>query len=621
MARPQVNYGQFSADPLTPDQRRLQDPGVRPVASPVDAFVRPVNTLDQNAGAKASQLAQALGTLAPTLNRFAISMQERNNKKNLEEGQLAAAEAARQGLSYREAVEKGVMKRSDNPFFVRGAKEQFGRITADRMHTDLSVRLEQDLKDETDPRKVDQAIQDAQSGWVKNNVGGDADGEFQTGFSLRAAAHLEQLRGQLVQRASRNLEARSDAAIFDEATKHIMDTARTMPLLEVAADLNDLIQDMVARGSSPQAVDKAVMSAIGEAMKQKDGPDVSGLFDLVKGTSGIALRNVFGEKSSEYVRGVINAHHANWRQTKREAEEDERVRVADVQDSAAEETIALLMQNPQASVDTIVQKYAKEKGALTSILQAAKQVYDVRAVEDPEISEDLFIEVYNNGLRKKDVLARLSNGEIKLSTASKAIAWIRSRDAEDRALEANARAESRAEHTIKDQTRRERNALLSDPQLKAQISALKQTFSDDSKPWLTKDAARRREYGQAQMIDAWLRWKDTPEGITASPLETNKWLLETSQAIQGAQWNESVGGKFSGKKNEVPSSFQPLARGDATGTRPSLTMQDIQSVYQTKQASETVLSAARKAGVDVSDKKAVLAFITQQAALYKSQPK
>jgi hypothetical protein len=96
--------------------------------------------------------------------------------------------------------------------------------------------------------------------------------------------------------------------------------------------------------------------------------------------------------------------------------------------------------------------------------------------------------------------------------------------------------------------------------------------------------------------------------------------LETSNAIQGAQWNESGGGKFSGEKNAVPSSLTPIAKGDAN-KRPALTQADIQSVYTTKQASPAVIDAARKAGVDVNDKAAVLSFIKQQAALYKTQAK
>jgi hypothetical protein len=620
MARPPVNYGQFNGDALTPDQRRLADPGLRPVASPTDAFVRPVNTLDPNVGAKASQLATALGSLAPSLNRFAMGMQDRSNKRNLEEGQIAAAEAARQGLSYKEAVDKGLMQRTSNPFFVRGAKEQFGRIAADRMHTELAVSLEETLKDETDPAKVQKALQDAQTTWVQTNVGEDNDGEFQTGFSFRAASHLDQLRGQLLQRASRNLESRSDAALFSEVRKHISDTVGNLPMSEVAKDLNTLREDMLAEGRDAQAVDKALMKAIGETMLEKNGKDVSELFDMVKGSSGLALRDVFGEKSSEYVRGVINLHHSMWRQTGKEKEEDERKRVADVLDNAAEETVARLMDNPQATLDDIIRKYGKERGALAAITEAAKQVYGVNAIEDPEVAEDLYIDVYSNGIRKAEVLTRLKRGEISLSTASKAVSWIRSRDGEDRALAANARAEARAEHQVKDQERRERSALLNDPQLKAAVGNLKRTFSDESKPWLTKDSARRREYAQAQMVDAWLRWKETDEGQTADLRQTNAWLLETSNAIQSAQWNESVGGKFSGEKNAVPSSLTPIAKSDAN-KRPALTQADIQSVYTTKQASPAVIAAARKAGVDVNDKAAVLSFIKQQAALYKTQAK
>jgi hypothetical protein len=262
---------------------------------------------------------------------------------------------------------------------------------------------------------------------------------------------MEQLRGQLLSRASKNFEDRSKSALFAEARKHIADTSKSFSIQEVAADLNQLVADEIAKGSNPKDVDDAVLKAVGQTMMEKDGRDVSELFDLVKGSSGLSLRDVFGEKSSEYVRGVINNHHNLWRQNQRDKLEDERIREQDVRDQAADETIRFLMQNPSAPIDSIVRKYANERGAIASIANAAKQVYEVNAVEDPEIAEELYIEVYSGNLRKSAVMDRLAKGEFRLSTAAKAVQWIRQRDGEERALAAQARGESRADHQIRDQ--------------------------------------------------------------------------------------------------------------------------------------------------------------------------
>jgi hypothetical protein len=584
--------------------------------------------LDPNVGAKAQQLAQALSTISPALGRFGATLQARSNERNLQEGQIAAAEAARQGLSFKEAVDKGVLKRTDNPFFVRGAKEQFGRIAADRMHTDLAVNLEEALKDVSEPGEVLAALDDAQRTWMSQNVGEGTEGEFQTGFSLRAAAHMEQLRGQLLSRASKNFEDRSKSALFAEARKHIADTSKSFSIQEVAADLNQLVADEIAKGSNPKDVDDAVLKAVGQTMMEKDGRDVSELFDLVKGSSGLSLRDVFGEKSSEYVRGVINNHHNLWRQNQRDKLEDERIREQDVRDQAADETIRFLMQNPSAPIDSIVRKYANERGAIASIANAAKQVYEVNAVEDPEIAEELYIEVYSGNLRKSAVMDRLAKGEFRLSTAAKAVQWIRQRDGEERALAAQARGESRADHQIRDQARRERLALITDPQLRSAISNLKAKFADESKPWITKDAAKRREYAQAQMVAEWLKWKETDEGATADLSTTNEWLFRTSTAIEQGQWNEAVGGPYSGKKGAVPTTLEPVSRsggasgGDATSSLgsnrklPVLSPADIQSVVNTNQASAAVRRAAQAAGVNPSDPNAVMDFVEQQSKLY-----
>ena len=623
MARPNVNYGQFEADALVPNQRRLADPGIRPSASPIDAFVRPVNTLDPNVGAKAQQLAQALSTISPAIGRFGATLQTRSNERNLQEGQIAAAEAARQGLSFKEAVDKGVLKRTDNPFFVRGAKEQFGRIAADRMHTDLAVNLEEALKDVSEPGEVIAALDDAQRTWITQNVGENTEGEFQTGFSLRAAAHMEQLRGQLLSRASKNLENRSESALFAEVRKHITDTAGAMPMVQVAEDLNQLREDMLAQGRDANAVDRALLKAVGETMLEKNGRDVSELFDLVKGSSGLSLRDVFGEKSSEYVRGVINNHHNLWRQTQREKLEDERIREQDVRDQAADEVIGALMLNPSAPIDAIVKKYAKERGALTAIAQAAKQVYEVDSLEDPGIAEELLIEVQMNGLRKADVMDRLAKGEFKLATAAKAISWIRQRDGEERAMAAQARAESRADHQIRDQARREQAMLLRDPNYLMVERRFTSTFVNPRFQFGDSDTNKRKLYAASELRRQWLNWKNTPEGLAADGQQDLTWLYNTAQLIEQGVWNERVGGEFSGKRGEIPRTLgggpTVEAQQQQKPTRPVLSTQDIQAVrLNPRQIPQSVITAAAKAGVNTTDAAAVAQFINDQAAMYRT---
>ncbi len=113
-------------DPGTPTQVTP----IRPAARPVNTFVQqiaPPNFLGAGAiGPSAgSQLAKSLSSFAPKLQRFAEDERARKSEADLAAGKLAAMTTA---LNSKEAIEKGLIRATESPFFMQGFNEQRGRV-------------------------------------------------------------------------------------------------------------------------------------------------------------------------------------------------------------------------------------------------------------------------------------------------------------------------------------------------------------------------------------------------------------------------------------------------------------------------------------------------------------
>src|SRR5690242_16391005 len=102
---------------LTPER-------VRPAATPVDAFA------PSAAGQELAQLAAGLKNFSPSLERFTNMIGEADAEKQTAKGEQLARQLEEQRITYKEAVKSGKINASDNPWFVLGAKRQFGRAAA-----------------------------------------------------------------------------------------------------------------------------------------------------------------------------------------------------------------------------------------------------------------------------------------------------------------------------------------------------------------------------------------------------------------------------------------------------------------------------------------------------------
>jgi hypothetical protein len=102
----------------------VQQERLRPAASPTDPFVV------TNKGAGLAQVADALSSLAPTLNRFSNNVYEKKKEERLLEAEKIARQAQQDNKSIQQMIDEGVMKPHESSWFQIGLSESFGRSLA-----------------------------------------------------------------------------------------------------------------------------------------------------------------------------------------------------------------------------------------------------------------------------------------------------------------------------------------------------------------------------------------------------------------------------------------------------------------------------------------------------------
>lgn len=167
MARLQVESG---LDPVA----------VRPAARPVDAYTQ------TNEGLELAQLAQGLTQYAPSLSRFAGVLNVRDAEKQQAKGAQAARKLEEERVTYKEAVAKGIIRPSENPWFLLGAKQQFGRASAGQYARALRDAVAQDpaMQESDDPTDFGRFEADFRKQWMSENVGEKRDLNFEKGFAI-----------------------------------------------------------------------------------------------------------------------------------------------------------------------------------------------------------------------------------------------------------------------------------------------------------------------------------------------------------------------------------------------------------------------------------------------------
>lgn len=587
-----------------------------PQARPVDTFVQPASTLNRNAGQGTLQLAQALAGIVPSLSRFSAGVVQKGNEEQLEAGRQRALELRKQGLTYKQAIDQGLIDRKDSPFYVAGVQEAYGAAMAEALDTELNTYLKSHagLKESTSLKEWEDHAANFRKEWEAANLGVDTkDKHFLTGYAARAQARFDQRKGEFGESIGPKLEKRSISALFDSTLKVVTEEAGKLTPEELSVAINQQNADKIAQGQHPTQVYRTSRLAIGEAAKRMalegnyDGAArAARLLERVAGGEGLALANDGGEGSA-YFRDVMTEITRTRVEKTNNERNLQRVEQEKLVDDVYAEAITFAYANPNASLEPFVQRVAKVRGAADAINAIRNTVQGTRQFDDERVVRDIFSDIWTGEATVRGIMGSFQNRSITLSTANSLLGELRQKQSLDRQDEAAERTAGAAERQAATEARRAYRDVVSDPLFTNFRGNITGSFANAagvlSGP--ARDAARDAE---ADLTKAWVMWRAGP-GTEASPAEMTDWLTKNTNAIisvrrQGLMGYQNDGEPLLGPKPKP-------------GAKPSMQYSDIVLTRQIVRGAEMPIPERLQTLFSrLGSYEAIAKYVEQQAALY-----
>jgi hypothetical protein len=498
---------------------------VTPVASPVDTYVH------DEAGHGLSQLADALTSVAPEVAKFSDVKAQQQTESQKAAGEQRARELFESGKTYRDAIKNGDIAPHESPWFILGAKEQFGRVMAGKMESDLADAVKQNgqLQESTDVADFDKFSADFRKDWLEKNVGADnRDLNFERSFGSLSDNLMKDSRSAFVNAAGQRLVQKSSENVYAEGfsmLKHEyeMKTDHTA----IAQGFQLVLARAHAMGLNDRASNIAVVQAIGD-MVQKTG-DVT-LFDLLDkiqaGDKTLADRPWAQEeiqKTTDKVWTDTQRHHNAETQQQEEARTTaSRTMVGNL--------IATMVNSDNASAldlrkDIAALAHIDPQAAETMTrFQAAATSAHFQSDENTVTAQQAHIFTVTDTASSEYVTTNslaslLIGGALNKDDFQNLNAQVQRRDAE-------------AERAKKEADKK-KNAY-ADPRFKAALGTLARPgFLTSGSSYDKTDTQERVKSAQAEFGNDFLTWLDSPAGQSATPLQRNQFLTELLDQVAG----------------------------------------------------------------------------------------
>ncbi|NIP35091.1 MAG: hypothetical protein GWN18_04875, partial [Thermoplasmata archaeon] len=273
----------------------------------------PVNELQQLAG--------ALASLEPSVGRLAAQEIQRENEQDLAEGQREAQRIMEEEeLSYREAVEQGLIRKDQNPWFRLGMKQQFGEVAAQDYGLALRAHKQNLLAaGEDDPSIWDQEEATFRTQWVEQNIGSEnRDAAFDQTFADAA----NNIAYGLGVEFGRGAGANAEQAVIDRSFQQVMGALRAFgePDADLSLIREDItsIQDMLINqmGMSGAVVNRQAVAAIAAYAIETQDYQALELLDpetgLRGGTGPLGNTSYAVEAVDQARREITRRREADW---------------------------------------------------------------------------------------------------------------------------------------------------------------------------------------------------------------------------------------------------------------------------------------------------------------------
>jgi hypothetical protein len=289
------------------DPQRVQTPGelrtgspLSPVARPTDPYYRPTTNPVPNAEpSELADLAKQLNVVAPELQANLVETHRQYTESEIKAGVEARLKNQK---SFKDAVNQGLIKEAENPWFVKGYMQQDGRLSG--MEYDAAMRTawaSSPVKESDDPSALSKFMGEFRSQWMKDHEGGTPD--WMDGFKPTMTASEQNLSAQHVahrqseiSKKVRENTANEIGVLLSNQQAREDGMSPTDPLVladrqVMAKHIEQLNADMIKNGLSGSDANKITAEVvIAKGIELKDDGYARGILDEIKTPGGSISR-------------------------------------------------------------------------------------------------------------------------------------------------------------------------------------------------------------------------------------------------------------------------------------------------------------------------------------------
>lgn len=370
-------------------QRGINPVLPRPMASPTDTFVR------TNGGAQGEQLARALGSIAPGLNRLGMTLFQRSAEDDRVKGEALARKLHESGNSLAKAVRDGKVPANESPWFMEGLQEQFGRTSADKWQSDLMGALATDegMQQATSMDAFDAYVAQHRSKWLAENVGDEGrDARFELGFGGRSDAYYADERRKFAAQLDNRVKGMGDEAHFMEVKAAALRAAEegTDPAA-LGGAITNLNSALLKQGRNGTSVNLNTVRAVTAAALEVGGEKGRALLSTlgnVKAGSGLLKDTQYGSEALLKANDELDA-----RFLQQEARRTAQAKVVreEASRTVTTEALGLLQADPHADLSGLLQKAQAMRAPelVSDLQQIQRSVQDLSWRTDDDVQADL----------------------------------------------------------------------------------------------------------------------------------------------------------------------------------------------------------------------------------------
>lgn len=245
-----------------------------PTASPTNTFVAPQSIPNTNA---ALELAKSLGVIRDTASNYIDEKRKKAEEEGRRKGLLYSA------LSEKEAISKGIITEFESPWFLKGQREQQGRLSGDTYDAALTKAYQQSgMRDNTNPGAFAAFAEKFRKEYLdKINPDLAKDPDFILGLGSKMTQSEQQLSEMHVSDASTKLREDAVVGTQNEIYNQIVEKISKGPVRP--EDIVGPVSLVAARQKTffltGKEVSAAKIAAIGQAAIDLNRPELLDMLD------------------------------------------------------------------------------------------------------------------------------------------------------------------------------------------------------------------------------------------------------------------------------------------------------------------------------------------------------